>query len=91
MISYDWNVDYLITYSKYNDLIEEASENINFELIMGKLDSNMPTLKTKSTQNTLLEKAVSVKPIEEEKMPLDNIDECKEEGKLILRFYQFRI
>ena len=80
MISYDWNVDYLITYSKYNDFIEEASENINFELIMGKLDSNMPTLKTKSTQNTLLEKAVSVKPLEEEKMPLDNIDECKEEG-----------
>ena len=72
----------MITYSKYNDFIEEASENINFELIMGKLDSNMPTLKTKSTQNTLLEKAVSVKPLEEEKMPLDNIDECKEEGKL---------
>lgn len=69
-----------MTYSKYNDFIEEASENINFELIMGKLDSNMPTLKTKSTQNTLLEKAVSVKPLEEEKMPLDNIDECKEEG-----------
>ena len=67
------------TYSEYDDFVEDASENIKDELISGKLESNLTTLKTKPTQN-MLEKSPSVKPWEEGKLPLKNIDESNEEG-----------
>ena len=80
-LSADFCINYFYSYSKYNDSIEDASENINCELISGKLESNFTTLNTKSTQN-MNDKSPLGKRLEESKIPLENIDECLEEGKL---------
>ena len=52
---------------------EDLSDNINHKLISGKLGSNLTRLNTKSSQ--IQSTSQSVKPLEEHKIPLENIDE----------------